>query len=315
MGGNGAKLAFILGNYKSGSTWLLTLLSLHPWIRGVRETQIFTHLEGADDFPARAEKIFSGVPWASGGVGQLPKHKLLTLARPIVKHWRPAMARHPHDRPMSLLDLGYFSQRSLRGKLERADSPEGFCRDFFDHLVGAVRPKGYLLEKSTGAADHVGFIRSCFPEAKLIIIYRDGRDVVTSSRFFEKHHLKKDWSLKDAALAWRKEIEAQQRHAAEFTIHTCSYEGLLQDGKRVVPELLGSLGLPADEALVDDLIHRSSFKALTGRKRGEESRGRFLRKGVSGDWKNHFSDEDKAVFKEVAGDLLIELGYEQDMDW
>lgn len=40
-----------------------------------------------------------------------------------------------------------------------------------------------------------------------------------------------------------------------------------------------------------------------------------FRQGKSGGWKNQFSEENKAIFKEVAGDLLIRLGYEQNLDW
>ena len=40
-----------------------------------------------------------------------------------------------------------------------------------------------------------------------------------------------------------------------------------------------------------------------------------FRRGAIGDWRNHFSEEHKIVFKEVAGQLLIDLGYEQDLNW
>ncbi|ABZ83411.1 sulfotransferase domain family protein [Heliomicrobium modesticaldum Ice1] len=40
-----------------------------------------------------------------------------------------------------------------------------------------------------------------------------------------------------------------------------------------------------------------------------------FRKGIIGDWKNHFSDEHKKAFKEIAGDVLITLGYEENYDW
>jgi hypothetical protein len=42
---------------------------------------------------------------------------------------------------------------------------------------------------------------------------------------------------------------------------------------------------------------------------------RTFRKGTIGSWQNHFSAEHKRVFKELAGNLLIDLGYEQDHDW
>jgi hypothetical protein len=40
-----------------------------------------------------------------------------------------------------------------------------------------------------------------------------------------------------------------------------------------------------------------------------------FRKGLIGDWKNHFTPEHKAALKEVAGQLLIDLGYETTLDW
>lgn len=40
-----------------------------------------------------------------------------------------------------------------------------------------------------------------------------------------------------------------------------------------------------------------------------------FRKGLIGDWVNHFGREHATAFQEVAGDALVELGYEEDGDW
>jgi hypothetical protein len=40
-----------------------------------------------------------------------------------------------------------------------------------------------------------------------------------------------------------------------------------------------------------------------------------FRKGAIGDWRNHFGEEHRAAFKELAGPQLIALGYERDLDW
>jgi len=40
-----------------------------------------------------------------------------------------------------------------------------------------------------------------------------------------------------------------------------------------------------------------------------------FRSGKTGVWREHFTDEHKALFKDVAGDLLVQLGYEQNNDW
>lgn len=42
---------------------------------------------------------------------------------------------------------------------------------------------------------------------------------------------------------------------------------------------------------------------------------KFIRKGIVGDWKNHFSEEAKDVFKKHAGEHLIMFGYENNLDW
>jgi sulfotransferase 6B1 len=40
-----------------------------------------------------------------------------------------------------------------------------------------------------------------------------------------------------------------------------------------------------------------------------------FRKGQIGSWKKYFKPEHKRLFKEVAGQLLIDLGYEKDFNW
>lgn len=40
-----------------------------------------------------------------------------------------------------------------------------------------------------------------------------------------------------------------------------------------------------------------------------------FRRGQIGSWREHFNDEHKEAFKRVAGQYLIELGYERDLDW
>ena len=40
-----------------------------------------------------------------------------------------------------------------------------------------------------------------------------------------------------------------------------------------------------------------------------------FRSGKTGEWKKYFTDEHKRIFKEVAGELLIRLGYEEDRNW
>ena len=70
-------------------------------------------------------------------------------------------------------------------------------------------------------------------------------------------------------------------------------------------------------ATIRNLVgEKYSFKKLSGgRKTGEENTNSHYRNGKRGDWKNHFTEKHKTVFKEKYGDLLIKLGYETDYDW
>jgi hypothetical protein len=47
----------------------------------------------------------------------------------------------------------------------------------------------------------------------------------------------------------------------------------------------------------------------------QPSRSRTFRSGRAGGWREHFTSEHKRLFLEVAGDLLVQLGYERDNDW
>lgn len=67
---------------------------------------------------------------------------------------------------------------------------------------------------------------------------------------------------------------------------------------------------------LEEITEKLSFKKLAGgRKKGEENIKSHYRKGVHGDWKNHFNDEHINYFKVHYNDLLIQLGYEFNDKW
>jgi hypothetical protein len=47
----------------------------------------------------------------------------------------------------------------------------------------------------------------------------------------------------------------------------------------------------------------------------DPSRSPTFRSGKVGSWQGQFSPQNKALFKEIAGNLLVRLGYEQDQNW
>ena len=80
-------------------------------------------------------------------------------------------------------------------------------------------------------------------------------------------------------------------------------------------------GLPTDKDRIARAIRNSAFNVM---RRSESEKGyprnsptgfKFFRRGVCGDWKEHFGPEHKAVFKQQANPTLLKLGYIDGSDW
>jgi len=94
------------------------------------------------------------------------------------------------------------------------------------------------------------------------------------------------------------------------------YEDLHRDTHGV---MCGIIGHHFDERFSDKKISESvemnSFKAKTGRDPGSSDNHSHARKGIVGDYRNHFTRESAEIFNHHAGHLLIKLGYEKDDTW
>lgn len=99
-------------------------------------------------------------------------------------------------------------------------------------------------------------------------------------------------------------------------VHHTSYEALLKDTPGELSRLMGAItGETSDMGRVRAAVDRYAFRSSTGRGQGVEDRSSFLRKGVAGDWRNHFDRDAAEVFDGIAGDALVTLGYEDDRSW
>lgn len=94
------------------------------------------------------------------------------------------------------------------------------------------------------------------------------------------------------------------------------YEDLMRDGEEVFRRLFAHYGL-APEAVEAglDIARRNSFEARARRRPGEVQEGSVLRSGRPGQWREHFTPAVAARFREVTGDLLVRLGYEDGDAW
>lgn len=82
------------------------------------------------------------------------------------------------------------------------------------------------------------------------------------------------------------------------------------DGLEHFRRLFAHCDVRLPDKVLAALVEDHSFESLSGgRQKGEENKKDHLRKGVAGDWKNHFDEEALAHFDAVAGDLVDVLGY------
>lgn len=93
------------------------------------------------------------------------------------------------------------------------------------------------------------------------------------------------------------------------------YEDMLSDCENELKKVLKFIESDIDLKKVKSTIEQFSFKSQTKRNPGDENKKSFLRKGISGDWKNYFTEESASMFDKFSGEELIKLGYEKDNSW
>jgi len=79
---------------------------------------------------------------------------------------------------------------------------------------------------------------------------------------------------------------------------------------------IGIFEAGASEEMLKEVLEKNSYEKLSkGRKKGEEDTSSHYRKGVAGDWKNHFNERHIRYFKNAMNDILVKYGYEKDENW
>lgn len=115
------------------------------------------------------------------------------------------------------------------------------------------------------------------------------------------------------AFSWKDFVRVW--HERRGVTHT-SYEALRANTALELTKVLAQLtGIEPDSQLIALAIDEFSFERQSGRRPGQQNSQSFLRKGIVGDWRNHFSLSARTVFDHYAGDELIALGYEPDRRW
>jgi len=176
--------------------------------------------------------------------------------------------------------------------------------DFFIRSGG--KEGNILVEKTPRHILYGDYILNHYLEAKIIEVVRDGRDVCVSMKM-----LNRSWcphSRKNQIKMWKKLIEAGIKLKSEESfanrILQVRYEDIKKDPAKEIKRMFDFAGISTSVDKISKIINNTNFNNYKDRGKGTDKY-----KGVVGDWKNHFTEQDKELFNKIAGDLMIKLGY------
>jgi len=164
-------------------------------------------------------------------------------------------------------------------------------------------------------------------------IYRDPRDMLVSQVFFatdmhEGHGMHEYYnSLPDFGERLKVAITGIDRDGLKMVSVKQRYEGVFQwlEQKNVMCIRFEDLINNRDATLLSmlDEVEKTGYKIPTSREKTisvlvdaiQPKKSHTFRSGKTGGWKQYFTDEHRSLFKDVAGDLLVKLGYEENNNW
>ncbi len=297
---------FIFGHARSGTTLLMRLARLHPEVHCNYQAHFFT---------------------------RQPLLKSL-VNTPEAEEW---LARKSNR---------WNQGRDLSPLVLRA------AADFIMERDAVKAGKTIVGDKSPSSMIHGQAVRdmhSIYPDAKLVYIVRDGRDVIVSERFrnFVEESkflsredkriiagLRKDQSqftngsqsiftetfLRRVAKGWvqnLQETEDEGRRLFGERYFSIRYEDLLAAPFVAMTKLWRFLKVKdiegsLVEAVRSEMTSNPDEEWQASRNEGIAS---FLPKGQAGNWQKLFTERDKNLFKEIAGNMLVQCNYEKDLNW
>jgi hypothetical protein len=292
------RLVWIFGSSRSGSTWLLRMLSSLADVAPIDDPHLGHHL---------------GV-W-----------------RPISLAW--AAAEHPPalttlDRVKHDKDSYFFSDRyrpawapALRRLIvDRFDAEARAHLDAASATAPAAGPPVVVVkEPGSHVADH---LMSLFPASRLIFLLRDGRDVVDS---WLAAYRSGSWALdegafpatpagREALVRWQSDVwtfrtDVVQRAFADQPADRrvlVRYEDLVADPVRQLARIGKVLPVATPRRELAAAAAAHDYGRVPPAEKGDD---KFIRSAHPGGWRDNLTPAEQRIMHEVMGAKLVELGY------
>jgi len=179
-----------------------------------------------------------------------------------------------------------------------------------------------VITKDPNGIGGVNTVMECLPNSKLILLLRDGRDVVDS--LLDSH---KEGSWNDALLPFSSDQDKIQHikkysngwvdsmNLAMETMENCpsnlslmvKYEDLLKDTFNELKRIYDFLKINITEDDLKNIIEKYDFKNIPESKKGS---GKFRRSASPGKWKENLSEEEQKIAQNLMKETLLKCKYE-----
>jgi len=179
-----------------------------------------------------------------------------------------------------------------------------------------------IVEKNPRHIVKIPLLKSIFPEAKIIHIVRDGRDVACS---LKSGLCGKTWAhvkpprwkeieqnyegVVRCAWAWRETMEIAIKDLAKVNHLQVKYEELVRDPEKIIRKIVKYLGLPMHLDVVN-FCKNIQNQTLGSYNAKHQSRWSVGEHGTRiGRWKNDMTEEEKKEVELILRPILNHFGY------
>lgn len=287
------RLAWILGSSRSGSTWLLRMLSELPEVAAIDDPHLGHHLG-----------VWRPIPLAWATAEETPRlTTLTTLKRDEPDYFFSERYREQWFPALRELIVARFDAQAL----ETAGS-----RGIADPIVVVKEPASHVAD----------VLFSLFPQSRLVFLLRDGRDVVDS---WVDAYTRDSWALAGGAyplaaegrlhlVRWLSSVwtyrtqmvqAAYERHPPTRRV-MIRYENLRADPVSQLEKVCLTLGLDIAHEQLTSIAEAHSYERLSEEEKGS---GKVVRAASPGGWRRNLSAEEQEAMLEIMGDKLVELRY------
>ena len=223
--------------------------------------------------------------------------------------------------PENISKMWNLDEHEIISEAQKSDNLIQFAEQFYSKQTaraGKIRP----ADKTPNNIRVIGKLLTWFPNGLFIHIIRDGRDVACSLRNHPKEKIENgkivpsliDRPIGECAQRWLNDTSSGLAYRTHPRYCEVKYEDLVTDPQMVLNKLCGFMGEAYHPSMVDpDASHSDNMDA--GRLVNNQNSKEKISNRSLGRWRKDLTATEKRDFHDVAGELLIALGYEDNNHW